>query len=289
MPIGAIIGAGSSLLGGLFGSDAASSAASAQAKAANRATDLQGLEFQAIMAQLMPFLKMGTTANQVLGSNYFGVDGQGGTFNPNAPFLQPISSVIGQPPNPNDPNLRSQFTASPGYQYQLDQMNNATQNSAAARTGAISGNMMKGLQTNAQGLASGDWWTNFNAVNQNYQQKYQDQGDIRNQIINYLTGLAGSGQNAAAQLGGFGQNAASAIGSNLIGAGNARAAGIVGSSNAMSGGLNGAASSLSSLFGGGGSGGSNPLDFLFGNSGGGGGFQPGITDFGGGGTQGFVA
>ncbi len=268
MPIGGIIGGIGSAIGGLFGGSAASDAAAAQAKAAQQATQLQGEEFLAIQQALLPFLKLGTTGANVLDNNFFGISPEGG-FNPNAPFLQPISSVIGQPPNPNDPNLRNAFAASPGYQYQLDQMNNATQNSAAARTGAVSGNMLRQLQTNAQGLASGDWWNNG--------QQYQDQGDLRNQIINALTNIGGSGQNAAAQLGGFGQSAASSIGNNLNLAGSARAAGILGSSNALSNGFSGAANSLGSLF----SGGNNPLSFLFGNNSGqdfGGGSDAGITN-----------
>ncbi len=265
--IGGIISGAGSLLGGLFGSNAASDAAKAQTKAANQATALSAAEVQAIMEQLRPFLQTGTTANQVLAANYFGINGPGGTFAPNAPFLQPISSTVGGPPNPNDPNLRAGFQASPGYQYQLGQQQNAIQNSAAGRTGAISGNMLRELQQNAQGLAGQDWWQNYNAMVGNYGNRYQDIANQRNTIIGGLGTMAGAGQNAAVQGGGFGTSAVNQIGNNLNLAGSAQAAGILGSSNAMSGGIN---SAIQNLFGGGGgsgSGGSNPLSFLFGNSG----------------------
>jgi hypothetical protein len=46
---------------------------------------------------------------------------------------------------PTDPSLASQFQASPGYQYNLQQQQNAIQNSAAGKTGALSGNMLQAL------------------------------------------------------------------------------------------------------------------------------------------------
>lgn len=265
MPIaligGAIAGAGS-LASGILGSNAASDAASTQAKSANKAAGISAAEFQAIMEQLKPFLQTGTTANQVLGENYFGI-GQGGTYDPNAPFLQPISSQIGAPPDPNDPRLREAFQASPGYKYQLDQSNDAIQNSAAGRTGAVSGNMMKALQANATGLAGQDWWNNYKAVLGNYGNRYQDIADQRKTVIGGLGNLAGAGQNAAAQTGGFGTSAANAIGGNLNLAGSAQAAGTLGSNNALTGGMNNAIWSLLQGQGGG----SSPLAYLLGNSG----------------------
>lgn len=273
MPIGLIggaISAGGSLLGGLLGSNAATSAANIQAKAANAATALQGQEFQQTTGNLLPYLQTGTTANQVLASNYFGIGGPGGTFNPNAPFLQPISSNVGAPPSPTDPSLQASFLASPGYQYNLAQSSDAIQNSAAGHTGAISGNMLTALQKNAAGLASNDWNSFYNNLVNNYQQRYGDIQGNRNQIIQMLGALGGQGQNAAVQQGGFGQNAAAQIGGNLIGAGNAQAAGVVGSSNALSGAFN------SPGFTGGVN---SALNFLFANQGG---------DYGGGGTPGYA-
>jgi hypothetical protein len=245
MPIfGGLISGAGSLLGGIFGASGASDAANIQAGAARQASQLQFQEFKDIQDKLSTFLKLGTNAANVLSNNYFGID-QSGDFNPNAPLLQPISGTVGAPPNPNDPALRQAFMASPGYQYNLQQSGNAIQNSAAGRTGAVSGNMMRALQQNASGLASGDWWTNYQQMLNNYANRYNDVANQRSTIIGGLGTLAGSGQNAAAQLGGFGQSAVNAIGNNLNLAGSAGAAGVLGANNALSSGISGAFNSIS--------------------------------------------
>lgn len=215
--------------GSLFGGLASSSAASQQSAAANKAIDLETMEYLDIASKLAPFLNTGTNALQVL-AELFGVtykDGQ----TPSSEFNRSISSVIGPPPSPNAPGAN--FQASPGYQYQLGQAQNAIQNSAANRTGAVSGNMMRGLQENATGLANQDYWKWYNALTQNYGSRYSDEANRRNQIISVLTGLAGGGQNAAVQQGGFGQNAASNIGSLGLYGANAQAAGTLGTANAF--------------------------------------------------------
>lgn len=256
MPFGGILSAIGAVAGGVIGANGAQNAAKIQANAANNATNLQGLEYSDIAAKLQPFLQRGTTADQVLSNNYFGVSPTG-TFNPNAPFLQPISSTVGAPPSPTDPTLVSQFRASPGYQYALDQSGNAIQNSAAGKTGAISGNMLKALQTNATGLADQDFSNFYTNLVNNYSTRYNDVANNRNQIINVLSALGGQGQNAAAQLGGFGQNAVTSIGNNLNLAGSAQAAGTLGTTNAITNAVNSLAnnssvnSALSFLFNGG--------------------------------------
>ena len=272
MPIGGIISGAGSLLGGLFGANAASDAASAQAKAANQAAGISANEFTAIQQQLQPFKELGTNAASVLGQ-LFGI-----TYRPdqagspiNGMFNSPISQIVGAPPSPTDPNLVNQFHASPGYQYALQQSGNAIQNSAAGKTGAVSGNMLKALQTNATGLADQDYQNFYNNLLTNYGARYNDAANNRNQIINVLSGLGGQGQNAAAQLGGFGQNAVNTIGNNLNLAGSANAAGIVGSTNALTNAFNSLSNNPSV---------NSALSFLF-NGGNGNGYGNG--DFGGGG------
>lgn len=103
------------------------------------------------------------------------------------------------------------FQSSPGYQFQLNQGMGAINNSASARGGVNSGATLKSLQQFGTGLANQDWY--------NY--------------LNQLTGLSGSGQNAAAQTGAFGAQAATGAGNNLVGAANASAAGTVGTANSM--------------------------------------------------------
>lgn len=269
---GALIGGGS-LLSGIFGSNAASSAASAQAKASQAATAEEARQFNQTSTNMLPFLQSGQAAQNVIDS-LFGITSTGGVVNPSgSPFFQTSpQQVMGAPPptapSPTDPTLTSQFQASPGYQWQLGQGINAIQNSAAGQTGALSGNMLKGLQTYGTGLANQDYWNFYNALNQtygnqnaNYWNTFNATSQGKNNMLAQLMGIAGSGQNAGANLGSLGAQTAGQIGGNLIGAGNAQASGIVGSSNALTGGINNALASLVGLSGGGGS---NPLAFLFG-------------------------
>jgi hypothetical protein len=107
--------------------------------------------------------------------------------------------------------IMNQLQNTPGYQFQLQQGLGAINNAASAAGGVNSGNTLRALTQYGQGLA-----------NQTYQQ-----------YLGNLSGLAGSGQNAAANLGGLSASVGSNIGSSLIGAGNALAAGTVGQANAL--------------------------------------------------------
>lgn len=246
MPFGMIGGIVSGLgaLGGAFmQSNAASDAARMQSKTANKALDYQAMAYLDIANKLTPFLEGGTDAFRQL-LLWMGV-GPGGELIPSALSTDPRQLAgIGAPPtppNPNDPALRNAFIASPGFAHQMEQMGNAVQNSAAARTGMFSGNMMRDLQRNAQGLASGDWWNNYNQVVNNYTNQYGNwlnQYNLartqRNDILNYLSGISGMGQSAAVQQGGFGQQAVNNASSLLNLIGGSQAAGTVGSANAWS-------------------------------------------------------
>jgi hypothetical protein len=282
MPIGlgaAILG-GTSLLGGLISGNAATSAAQTQANAANKANQIEQQQYNQTQQNLAPFLGSGTQANslltQLLGLGGGSAQGFGSTLLTANP-----ATTLGAPPTYNMPAFtQKQFQQSPGYQYQLGQTQNATRNAATPGQGDFSGATLKALQQNAAGLSNQDWWNAYNAYtqnytnqynagNQNYWNQYNAQTSRENQLTGYLSSLAGSGQNAAAQLGGFGQNAATQIGQNTIGAGNALAAGQIGSANSLLGGLSGATgavlapsqtyqnSLLASLLSGGGAGGIN--------------------------------
>lgn len=95
----------------------------------------------------------------------------------------------------------AQYQSSPAMQYQMDQMQRATERSAAARGGALGGNVLRELQKNAAGIASQDYQNQFNNLGQ----------------------VAGQGLNAAGQVAGLKSTQAGI-------AGNLQAAGI----NAMS-------------------------------------------------------
>lgn len=232
MPIGAI-------LGGLISGGASLFGSSQIAGAANQATQLQQQEFQTIQQQLAPFLNTGTNANQLL-AMLFGVPGTAGaTATPGqGMFWNPISSIVGAPPSPTDASLQSQFLASPGYQYQLGQMNNATQNLLGKTGGAVNGNMLRALQGNAQGLASQDWGNFYNNLVQNYGSRYGDVQNQRNQILAVLQNLAAAGQGAAAQTGQFGMQSVTNQGNFGLQGAIAGATGLQGGANSLTNLLN---------------------------------------------------
>lgn len=257
MPIGGIIGGLGSAIGGLFGASSADKAAKQQSDAINRAIDLQQQQFQQTSQNMLPFLNAGDTAlNDLLNTLIPSQAPQ------NLNLLDPISSLVGPAPTPNAPGAN--FQSSPGYNYQLQQMMNGIQNSAAGRTGAVSGNMLRSLQANAGGLANQDFWNWYNALNNSYLQKYGDMSNMRNQAISLISNLASGGQNAAANLGTTGVQAVGNIANSLAALGSAQAAGTLGASNALSGAFSGLSGSLSKLFGGGGS---SSLNYLLGDGG----------------------
>ena len=109
------------------------------------------------------------------------------------------------------PEGYSGFQASPGFQYALGQANDAVEGSAAARGGLFSSSTLNQLQGNALGLAQ------------------QDYGNW----MSRLSGLAGSGQNAAAGQATAMTNAAAQIGNSFADRGNTAAAGWIGAGNTV--------------------------------------------------------
>ena len=254
----------SSVVGGIGGSNAASSAASQQQQAANQATALQQQQFAQTTANLAPYLAAGTTAlpevQSLVGANAGGDPGTSWLtqFNPTTASVKPTTLT---PTNPVtwDPT-EAGLEATPGYQFSLSQGEKGVQNSFAAKGLASSGAALKGAADYAQGLASNTYQTQFsnystlfgqqqtsfqnefsNYLNQNTQDYAHQQ-----QVYNMLSGLSGSGQNAAAGLGALGAQSTNAQSQLITSGGAAGAAGTVGSQNAINSGLSGAAGSLSS-------------------------------------------
>lgn len=247
---GGALSAVGSITSGILGSNAASSAAKAQQQAAAQATALEQQQFQTTQANLQPFLAGGTNAFSQL-QGLLGLNQGGG--GPTSPILQMLG--IGGPGGTGAGNINpSTFQGSPGYQYQVQQGQNALTNQFAAQGGgATSGNALRALQQQGKGMA-----------NQNWNAYLGQAGNAWQQLVGNVANVAGAGQNAAVQQGGFGQNFGTQAGSNAIGAGNAQAGGIVGSTNALAGGIGGGIGGLNALL-------TNPqLQALIQNMGGGG-------------------
>ena len=227
---GAVIGLGIAAAGTIAGAEisgnASKNAAQIQANAAGTASGVELSMFDQTQANLAPYMKSGTNALSAL--NYgLGVGPKTGAT---------PASGIGYG-SLTAPFTAADYQASPGYAWQMSQGIDAVQNSASAAGGIGGGNTLKALTTYGQGLANTD-----------YQQAYQNYVNRQQQQYGMLSGQAGAGQNAAANLGGFAANVGGQVGSNTIGAGNALAAGTIGSANAVTGGVNSLAQ-LAALYG----------------------------------------
>lgn len=180
--------AGASIAGAAISARGARKGAASQAAAAEQAAQLQAEQFRQTRRDLAPFRQVGTQAIGTL-ADLSGLSAGGADF--------------------------SSFERSPGFQFRLQQGEQAINRAAAARGRFDSGATLQDLGRFNQGLASQEFGAHFNR----------------------LSGLAGMGQNAAAQTGSFGAQSAANQGNALMAAGQARASGFTGQANAINQGL----------------------------------------------------
>ncbi len=182
----------------LLGANAAGQAASVQARASDRAAQLQQQQYQDTVARQKPFYDVGVNAlpELVQASKYtpFGMD---------------------------------QFKADPGYAFRLSEGQKALDRTAAARGGLLSGSALKAATRYGQDMASQEYTNAFN--------RYQAERQAR---LGPLQSLTGMGQTTAQQIGTAGQNMATNVGNDITNSAAARASGYVGGVNALTGGLN---------------------------------------------------
>lgn len=206
--LGSLLGGGSGALGpqlgnigsNLLSANGANQAAQTQANAATQTIAMQQGMFDKSQQNLQPYMAGGAQAMGQLNGKL--ADGSlGGTFT-GADYLA---------------------NKDPGYEFQLNQGNQALQNSQAARDGVLGGSSLKGLIDYNQGAAS-----------TGYQSAYQRWLSSQQNTYGQLSGAAGIGANAA----GAGANNASRfagnIGDAMTGRGNSLAAGQVGQAKAYS-------------------------------------------------------
>lgn len=192
MPVAAAAAiGGSALVSGM----AANKAAKAQANAANQATGAQMAMFNQTRQDNMPWMQAGQGGLNALMQLYgMQSDGNGGYTQSSDP--QAAMRMLQQDPS---------------YQFRLQQGQGALENSAAARGGLMSGNMLRALSDYGQNTASMEFGN----------------------VANRLAGLAGVGQGAAQYIGSAGQQTGQALANNAIMAGQARASGYTGMANAL--------------------------------------------------------
>jgi len=215
--VGAIIGAGASLIGGAMASSAASKAAKTQAKSADKATELQKQMYEEGVVRQKPFYEAGITGQNRL-MELLGLGG-----NKSAEGYGSAMRPFGM----------SDFQADPGYAFRMKEGLKGLDQQAAARGGLISGNALRGAQQYGQDLGS-----------QEYQNAYNRYQTNRANVLNPLQSLLGQGQSSANTLGSAGQNYATNAGNTMMAAGAARASGYTGSADAWNRALGGAAGTV---------------------------------------------
>lgn len=247
--IGGAISAGTSLLGGLFGKSAASSAGNTIAKAAGQAAQNQNAAGQQAQNDLTQEInRAGTTVAPytTLGSST--AKELTNALAPGGSLTQGWNQTFSAP-------TAAQAEATPGYQFQVQQATNALQNSAAARGGLLSTGTAKNLAGYINGLASTNYQNTFNNALQSYDTNFNTWNTSNNNLFNRLYSATGLGQNAAESQNATQAGLTNALASNitgnqqvanqdLLGGAQATAAGIVGGSNALTNGLAGAGNAL---------------------------------------------
>jgi hypothetical protein len=257
----AAIGAGGSILGGLFGASAAKKAAKIQAENAKRVADMAVGEKQKGVAESYA----GEHIANVRLSDVYGQE-----QNALAPYLNAGAGAVTTLSNMTKPGgaLASQFSFDPsqvandpGYKFRLEQGQLALERSAAARGQTFSGGTLKALTGYGQDMASQEYQAAYNRALSTFATNRTTALQPLNTLLNLgqnATGMFGSaaqnyGNTSAANAintsqyrGNLGMDTARIAGEALTGGANARAAGVVGGANALTSGISGATNDIMS-------------------------------------------
>jgi hypothetical protein len=204
------------LAGGYLSSQGSKSAAGSQSSADIAAQQTQMKMFQNIQANERPFITEGQQAD--LGLHQL--------FGKNGTYSTPYQNFSFNPAN---------LSKMPGYNFQLQQGDQATQNTDAANVGAHSGVALKDLANFNQGLAGTYENQYYNQALSNYQTNQGNYYTAANNIFNRLNGIATLGQNAAGNLGTQGSALGTGVAQAQAAQGAAIGAGQIGSANAYAG------------------------------------------------------
>jgi hypothetical protein len=220
-------------------SKAGLSAAQLQAQSEKQALDFQKQEYADQQKNIAPWLQAGQGAITQLSQ----LAGPGGLPAWNQQFQAPNAAT-----EQNDP----------GFQFRLQQGQQALERSAAAKGGLLTGGTGKAEQQFGQDYASNEYGNVYNRAQQQYTEAYNQFQQANADKFNRLAAVAGTGQTAAGQLASAGQSAASNTGNILLGsaqaqgsdiqnAAAARASGYAASANAYGGALGGVGSNIQDL------------------------------------------
>lgn len=192
-------GQDTNIMGDLTGQTAAQQAANAQTQAADSAIAMQTNMYNQQQANAAPYIQSGQQNLATL----------------NADMAN--GSLTNQ-------MTMQQFQQSPGYQFQLQQGQQAVQRSAASKGLLNSVGTQQNLDSYSQGLANQDYQQALTNFTNNQQQRY-----------NMLSSMANMGQTANNQMGGAAQVYGNQYGANMSGIGNAQSAADMQGYNGMMG------------------------------------------------------
>lgn len=230
LAIGAL-GAGTSLVQGLMGSNAASRAADQAAQTQRQALAFQQGVYNQGRSDMDPYMTAGKNA------------------------LGTYEGMLGNYKQPDMKYTQASFDfdkyKDPGAQYAARQAAQSLKAQGLAG-GAAGGGLASALQTQQNNLAGQNYQNAFGRYMDTSKMMYgqaadqysRDYTSMNNQLDRYGN-LTNTGLNAANSLLGFGQGMSNQIGNTMGNIGGFQAAGTMGSSNALSSGLGGMASQLS--------------------------------------------
>ena len=230
----ALIGGGTSLMGGLFGAGASQKAAQAQSQASIMSAMLQAQQAAAAQAaqermyregveRMEPFRQGGVAAtNRML--ELYGIGGQP-TAEGYGSYAQPFSMA--------------DYQADPGYAFRVQQGQQAIDRSAAAQAGLQSGSALKAAARFGQEMGSQEYGNAYN--------RFLQQRELQ---MRSLQGLASPGASMASQTAQLGTQTGANIANTMIGAGQAMGQGIEQAGQARASSYMGGASALQGALGG---------------------------------------
>lgn len=251
LTLGGLAAAGS-IGGAAIAGHAANKAASAQEQGANYAANLQHQDAQdALKFQQQQYSDEQKNAQPWLQAGTGAINTLSGLLSPGGELTQGWNEQFQAPTDVTEQN-------DPGFQFRLQQGEQALSNSAAAKGGLLTGNTAKALNDYAQQDASNEYGNVYNRAFNDYTTRYNQFQQNQTNLYNRYAGLAGVGQQTASQLAQSGQQAASnvgqidltsgqQIGNDYQNAAAARASGYVGSGNAYAGAVGNGLGSLSNL------------------------------------------
>ena len=206
-----LLSAGTSIVGGLIGSDSSRRAANTQEDMARQANGLTAEQLAQAEKRNAPFVQGGTQAFNAL------LDRLGLSGNTSAPGYNTFGRVPTQ----------QEVMQTPGYQFGLEQGQRALDHQLAAGGMNYSGAALK-----AASRFGNDYATT------KYGNAFAQQQGAQQQAYGQLMGAAGLGQGAAANTNALGTAAAGAMGQNLTGIGNVQGANALAQGNIWQNALN---------------------------------------------------